>query len=464
LRGELAPANGEQDIRSEDPVKGLPHKLELLTDLYELTMAASYFENGMADPATFSLFVRKYPPNRSYLVAAGLEDFLDYAANFQFSENDLAYLEATGLFSNSFLDYLKKLHFTGSIYALGEGEIFFKDEPILEVTAPIIEAQIVETFAINAINFQSVIATKAARCVHAAAGRQLVDFSLRRTHGIDAGLKVARSSYIAGFVATSNVLAGKLYAIPISGTMAHSYVSSFGSELEAFRSFSRSFPEKTILLIDTYDTIAGARNAAIVGQEMARKGRHLVGVRLDSGDIASLSKQVRDILDDASLTDVKIFASSSFDEYKIAQTLQDDSRVNAFGVGTRMGVSSDAPYFDMAYKLVEYRDRPIIKLSTGKVNLAGKKQVFRRTDAQGRFSGDVIGTRDDAVEDASPLFEHVMQDGKLLREHPSLEEIRARFRKNFEALDDTYKTLEGAASYPVALSPRLQALQNSLSS
>ncbi len=409
----------------------LPERVELLTDLYELTMAASYFENGMADPATFSLFVRKYPSDRSYFVAAGLEDLLDYAANFRFSESDRAYLDSTGLFSQGFLDYLKTLRFTGTVYALPEGEIFFQDEPILEVTAPIIEAQIVETFAINAINFQSVIATKAARCVHAAAGLRLVDFSLRRTHGIDAGLKVARSSYIAGFVATSNVMAGKLYGIPISGTMAHSYVSSFGDELDAFRAFARSFPDNTVLLIDTYDTIAGAHKAAVVGQEMARAGRKLMGVRLDSGDIASLSKEVRKILDDASLPDVHVFASSSFDEYKIAQTLEEDGNIDAFGVGTRMGVSSDAPYFDMAYKLVQYGERPIMKLSTGKVNLAGEKQVFRRRDPQGRFLEDVIGTRDEATEEASPLLEHVMQDGRLLRKHPVLDEIRERFKENF---------------------------------
>ncbi|MBW2567074.1 MAG: nicotinate phosphoribosyltransferase, partial [Deltaproteobacteria bacterium] len=412
-------------------MKGSPDRVELLTDLYELTMAASYFENGMSDPATFSLFTRKYPSNRSYFVAAGLEDFLDYATNFQFSESDLAYLDDTGLFSNGFIDYLKTLRFTGSIHALAEGEIFFKDEPILEVTAPIIEAQIVETFAINALNFQSVIATKAARCVHAAAGRRLVDFSLRRTHGTDAGLKVARSSYIAGFIATSNVLAGKLYDIPISGTMAHSYISSFRDELEAFRAFARSFPDKTVLLIDTYDTIAGAHKAAIVGQEMAGEGHKLLGVRLDSGDMTQLSQEVRKILDEAGLDNTEIFASSSFDEYKIAKTIKEGASIDAFGVGTRMGVSSDAPYFDMAYKLVRYGDRPIMKLSTGKVNLAGEKQVFRMSDPQGRFLEDVIGTRDETVEDASPLLEHVMQDGRLLRNHPSLEEIRERFRTNF---------------------------------
>jgi nicotinate phosphoribosyltransferase len=438
-------------------------RFELLTDLYELTMAASYFENSMVEPATFSLFIRNYPHGRSYFVAAGLEQFLDYVANFHFSESDLAYLDRTGLFSDNFLEYLKTMRFTGSIYGLAEGEVFFVDEPILEVTAPIIEAQILETFVINTASLQSMIATKAARCVHAARGRRLVDFSLRRSQGIDAGLKVARSTYIAGFVATSNVLAGKLYGIPISGTMAHSYISSFGDEIEAFRAFARSFPKKTILLIDTYDTVAGARKAAIVGQEMAKEGHKLLGVRLDSGDMTLLSQQVRNVLDEAGLRDVEIFASSGFDEYKIATTLKEDARIDAFGVGTKMGVSADAPYFDMAYKLVQYGERPIMKLSTGKVNLAGGKQVFRKTDHQGQFLEDIIGTRNETIEAACPLLEPVMQDGKLLRKHPSLEEIRERFRKNFAALDEKYKTLDGAHLYPVKLSARLTALQETAS-
>ncbi len=438
-------------------------RFELLTDLYELTMAASYFENSMVEPATFSLFIRNYPHGRSYFVAAGLEQVLDYVANFHFSESDLAYLDRTGLFSDDFLEYLKTMRFTGSIYGLAEGEVFFIDEPILEVTAPIIEAQILETFVINTASLQSMIATKAARCVHAARGRRLVDFSLRRSQGIDAGLKVARSTYIAGFVATSNVLAGKLYGIPISGTMAHSYISSFEDEIEAFRAFARSFPQKTILLIDTYDTVAGARKAAIVGQEMAKEGHKLLGVRLDSGDMTLLSQQVRNVLDEAGLRDVEIFASSGFDEYKIARTLKEDARIDAFGVGTKMGVSADAPYFDMAYKLVQYGERPIMKLSTGKVNLAGGKQVFRKTDHQGQFLEDIIGTRDETIEAACPLLEPVMQDGKLLRKHPSLEEIRERFRKNFAALDEKYKTLDGAHLYPVKLSARLSALQETAS-
>jgi nicotinate phosphoribosyltransferase len=434
----------------------LPRRLELLTDLYELTMAASYFENKMADPATFSLFIRKYPPSRAYFVAAGLENVLDYVADFHFSERDLAYLDSTGTFSDDFLHYLKNMRFTGSIRALAEGEIFFRDEPILEVTAPIIEAQVLETFVINTTNLQSMIATKAARCVHAAAGRRLVDFSLRRTQGIDAGLKVARSSYIAGFAATSNVLAGKLYGIPISGTMAHSYISAFGDESGAFRAFARSFPKKTVLLVDTYDTLAGAQKAAVIGQEMARDGGKLLGVRLDSGDMTQLSQQVRKILDEAGLHETEIFASSSFDEYKIARLVNEGAKIDAFGVGTKMGVSADAPYFDIVYKLVQYGDRPIMKRSTGKVNLAGKKQVFRKTDRQGHFIEDIIGTADEAIDAATPLLRPVVQDGKILRAHPTLEEIRKRFRKNLRALDEKYKALERAPSYPVKLSKRLE--------
>jgi len=445
-------------------VKDFPKGVELLTDLYELTMAASYFENKMAEPATFSLFIRKYPPDRAYFVAAGLQDVLDYVAHFHFSETDLAYLDSTGTFSDDFLHHLNNMRFTGTIRALAEGEVFFRDEPILEVTAPIIEAQILETLIINTINLQSMIATKAARCVHAASGRGLIDFSLRRTHGLDAGLKVARSSYIAGFDATSNVLAGKLYGIPISGTMAHSYISAFGDEGTAFRAFARSFPQKTVLLIDTYDTLAGAKKAALIGQEMAKGGGKLLGVRLDSGDMTPLSQEVRRILDDAGLKETRIFASSSFDEYKIARLIREGGRIDAFGVGTKMGVSADAPYFDIVYKLVQYGDRPIMKRSTGKVNLAGRKQVFRRTDGQGRFVEDVIGIQDETLEGATPLLMPVLEAGKVLKAHPTLEEIRQYFNTRFQALDEAYKALEGAPSYPVELSPRLRAIQKTAES
>ncbi|MBW2107522.1 MAG: nicotinate phosphoribosyltransferase [Deltaproteobacteria bacterium] len=441
----------------------LAEESALATDLYELTMAASYFENHMAEtPATFSLYVRNYPPGRGYLVAAGLEDVLETITHFHFSEADLSYLEATGTFSNAFLEYLHQLRFTGDIRALPEGELFFPDEPILEITAPIIEAQVLETVIINVVNLQSMIATKAARCVYAAGGRRVVDFSLRRTQGIEAGMKVARSSYMAGFSATSNVLAGRIYGIPTTGTMAHSYVSSFGDEIAAFRAFARSFPDNTVLLIDTYDTVEGAHKAATVGREMAKEGKRLVGVRLDSGNMVELSRQVRRILDDAGLTETRIFASSSFDEYKIADTLGQGARIDAFGVGTKMGVCADAPYLDMVYKLVEYAGRPIMKLSAKKANLPGKKQVFRRTGPRGLFAEDVIGTTDDTIGDAQALLDPVVRSGRLLRPHPALEEIRIRFRRRFSLLDDRFKDLRAAETYPVRISDRLRGLQEKI--
>ncbi len=431
----------------------------LLTDLYELTMAASYFAEGMHDEATFSLFIRKYPPDRSYFVAAGLADVLEYLATLRFSEDDLAYLETTRLFKQDFLEYLKTVRFTGEVWALPEGSLFFKDEPILEVTAPIIEAQLVETFIINAINLQTLIATKAARSTVAAQGRRLVDFSLRRTQGSDAGLKVARASYLAGFVGTSNVLAGKLYGLPIFGTMAHSYITSFASEIEAFRAFARAFPQNTVLLIDTYDTIAGAKKAIQVGQEMAARGHRLRGVRLDSGDMAALSIDVRRLLDEAGLTDVTIFASGGFDEAKIARTLAAGGKIDAFGVGTKMGVSADAPYFDCAYKLVRYGGRPVMKLSTGKVTYVDKKQIWRRYDDQGRMAGDTISLRDEVLPGTVPLLTQVMAQGRLCSPRPSLQASREYFLQEFAKLPIKYKSLTNPATYPVQISPALAALQ-----
>lgn len=274
----------------------LGERFALLTDLYQLTMAACYFEQGMHDEATFSLFIRKYPANRGYFVAAGLEEALRYLETFRFTDDDLAYLKSTGLFRANFLDYLKGVRFTGDVFALPEGSIFFKDEPVLEVSGPILEAQLVETFIINAVSLQTLIATKASRSTYAAQGRPLIDFSLRRTQGTDAGLKVARASYLAGFIGTSNVLGGKIYGLPIFGTMAHSYITSFTQEIEAFRIFSRVFPQTATLLIDTYDNIHGLKNAIKVAREMAARGDRLRFVRLDSGDIAAISKEVRRLL------------------------------------------------------------------------------------------------------------------------------------------------------------------------
>jgi nicotinate phosphoribosyltransferase len=435
-----------------------PEELSLLTDLYELTMAQSYFQKGMFSPATFSLFVRKYPPNRAYFVSAGLEDVLHYLEDFRITQDSIDYLRSTGIFSRDFLDFLATLRFTGEVWAIPEGRLFFCDEPVLEVTAPIIEAQVVETFIINQINLQSLIATKAARCVWAARGRRVVDFSLRRTQGIDAGMKVARASYIAGCQATSNVLAGKAYGIPVAGTMAHSYVSSFEHEVDAFRAFAESFPERSIFLIDTYDTIAGAQKAVAVAKEMEARGHRLLGVRLDSGDLVHLSREVRRILDEAGLEYVQIVASGGLDEYEVEELLAAGAPIDSFGIGTKMGVSGDAPWLDMAYKLVRYEDRPVLKLSTGKVSLPDQKQVFRLLDQDGMFLRDVVGLRDERLEGAEPLLEKVMEKGRLLGPLPGLERARARFQEDFRRLPERFKALLDPPTYEVTLSPRLKAL------
>ncbi len=437
----------------------LGERFALLTDLYQLTMAACYFDQGMDEEATFSLFIRKYPENRGYFVAAGLEEALNYLATLKFTEEDLAYLESTNLFNKRFLDFLKGLRFTGEVYAMPEGSIFFKDEPLLEVSAPIIEAQLVETFILNAVSLQTLIATKASRSIHAAQGRPVVDFSLRRTHGTDAGLKVARASYLVGFTGTSNVLAGKLYDIPIFGTMAHSYITSFKEEIESFRVFAKNFPQITTLLIDTYDNFIGAKKAAQVAREMEARGERMRSVRLDSGDIAAISKKVRQILADEGVEYAKILASGGFDEYKIAKVLAAGGEVDHLAVGTKMGVSADAPYFDIAYKLVKYAGRPVMKLSTGKVTLVDKKQVFRFYDEQGRMARDTIALRDEEVAGGRPLLEKIMEGGRLAKPLPTLKESREYFQKQFALLPPDYKAIENPAVYPVDWSPGLKDLQ-----
>jgi nicotinate phosphoribosyltransferase len=434
-----------------------------MTDLYELTMAASYFEQEMFAPATFSLFVREYPPNRSYLVCAGLDRVLDYLEAFRFRSDDLEYLRQTTLFPDKFLAFLESMSFTGEVRAIPEGRIIFCDEPLIEITAPVMEAQLVETFVINAINLSTLIATKASRCLHAAGSRRLVDFSLRRTHGMDAGLMVARASYIGGFIGTSNVQAGKIYGLPIYGTMAHSYVESFDQEIDSFRAFAKSFPDNTVLLIDTYDTLAGAQKAVIVAREMAKTGKTLRAVRLDSGDMVQLSQQVRQILDQAGFPGVRIFASGGFDEFKIQEILAVGAKIDAFGVGTKMGVSADAPYLNMAYKMVEYNNRSVMKLSSGKVSLAGPKQVFRQRDEQGTFKRDFIGLQEEIVADAEPLLIRVMQGGKRLLESEPLVDIQQRFLKEFVQLPESYKNLKGISDYPVTITLSLQTLQDQVS-
>jgi len=430
----------------------------LFTDLYELTMAAVYFEREMFAPATFSFFVRRYPKNWRFFVAVGIEEILSFLEEFRFLEEDLAYLESLGLFKRDFLDYLAKLRFSGEVWALREGEIFFEGEPVLEVTAPIIEAQLIETFVINALNFGTLVATKAARCVLAARGKVVVDFAARRTHGIDASLKVAKASFLAGFLATSNTYAGKFFEIPVTGTMAHSFIESFPKEIDAFRAFAQTFPENTVLLLDTYDTLAAVKKAVLIAKELERQGVRLRGVRLDSGDLLSLSQQVRRILDEAGLSYVKIFVSGGLDEYRISELLAQGAPIDAFGVGTKVGVSADAPYLDAAYKLVAYNGRPVTKLSTGKKTLAGPKQVFRF--GKDLFEKDLIGLREEEIEGASPLLQCHMKEGKRLLPPRSLQEIRKDIARGLASLPPWLREVYPAHQfYPVELTPALQRLQ-----
>ncbi len=397
----------------------------LLTDLYELTMSQVYLEREMLAPATFSLFVRKLPRQRSFLLSAGLWPLLEALQELRFSEEDLAYLESLKLFKPAFLDYLRNFRFSGEVWALPEGTVFFENEPVVEITAPLPEAQIVETLAINLINIETAIATKAALCVLAACGRPCVDFGARRTQGLEASLHAARASYLAGFSATSNVLAGKLFGLPVTGTMAHSFIESFEREEEAFLAFAENFPENTVFLIDTYDTLGGARRAVEIARRLAERGIKVRGVRLDSGDVIELSREVRRILDEAGLPEIRIFVSGGLDERKIAEIVSSGAPVDAFGVGTKMGVSADAPYLDLAYKLVEYDGRPRMKLSEGKITYPGRKQVFRRYTGTGLFYEDHLGLREENLP-GEPLLKCFMREGELLESPPPLSAIRER--------------------------------------
>ena len=430
----------------------------LLTDLYELTMAAAYFDRQMHESASFSLFVR-HNKRRGYYVAAGLAPVLDFLASFRFASDDIDYLKETNLFKAPFLDYLTGLRFGGDVWAIPEGSLFFPNEPILEITAPLIEAQILETVLINIMGLHTLIATKAARCVDAAQGRMLIDFGLRRTQGMSAGMAAARSTYLAGFDATSNVLAGKQYGIPISGTMAHSFIQSFETELDAFLSYARSFPERCVLLIDTFDTIKGAHTAVRAAKQMRNSGDRLVGVRLDSGDLVALSKEVREIFDSAGLKDVKIFTSGGLDEHGVAEAVAQGAAIDAFGVGTKIGVSADVPYLDMVYKMVQYADRPVCKLSPGKITLAGRKQIYRCQDDKGCYTYDTIGLRGERFPDAQALLDQVMQQGRRLEPGPDLKRIKNHFEIELKRLPTKYRALSDPACYPVKVSPKLQKIQ-----
>ena len=432
----------------------------LFTDLYELTMAQAYVDAGMEGSATFSLFFRSYPPDRAYFVAAGLEDALSYLETFNFTSQDLEYLSGLGLFRESFVQSLAELRFTGSVRALPEGTIFFADEPLLEVRAPIVEAQVFETYLLNQTNLQSILATKASRVVHAAKGRTLVDFGARRAHGTDAADKLARASFLVGFAGTSNVQAGARYGVPVYGTMAHSFVMTFQREIDAFRAYAESFPSGTTLLVDTYDTMQGIRNAIAMAQEMQRRGHRLGAVRLDSGDLAEPAKHARLLLNEAGLQEVTIFASGGLDEFDLESLLEAGAPIDGFGVGTKLAVSADAPWTDCAYKLVDYESEPVSKLSAGKRTLPGAKQVYRFFDRDARPVRDLIALEQEPPpSNGTALLEEVMRDGRRLHPPPALTQLREGFAQQFSRLPDEVKALRRPARYPAHLSNALKELE-----
>jgi nicotinate phosphoribosyltransferase len=429
-------------------------ELGLFTDLYELTMLQAYLVEHMTDTAVFTLFVRRLPEQRNFLLACGLESVLTYLEQLQFTDDDVAYLRSLKIFSDDFMTWVREFRFTGDVYAVPEGTPVFANEPILEIVAPIAQAQLVETFVMNQIHVQTVLASKGARVAAAARGRKVVDFGARRTHGVDAALKAARAFYIAGIDATSNVLAGKLYGIPVAGTMAHSYVQAHVDERDAFRAFVRTFP-RTILLVDTYDTLAGVRRVIELVKDAADKFE-VSAVRLDSGDLGALARETRGMLDAAGLQEIGIFASSGLDEREIAALLDAGAPIDGFGVGTGMGVSDDAPVLDIAYKLAEYGGEGRTKLSRNKPILPGRKQVFRQ-EKDGTTIGDVIGRADEQLEGRA-LLRMVMRGGRQTREAiEDLQSIRRRAAAEIAKLPALVTSLERAARpYRVSISVALE--------
>ncbi|MFH1174418.1 MAG: nicotinate phosphoribosyltransferase [archaeon] len=434
----------------------------LLTDLYQLTMNAAYFDNGMADDiATFDLFIRKLPKDWGYFIANGIEDAIDYATNTHFSDEDIDYLREQGIFKEDYLQSLKTFTFEGSIAAVKEGTVVFPNEPILRITAKRSQAQFLETALLNIINFQTMIASKTSRIVEAAAPAGVVDYGLRRAQEEDAGMKGARAAYIAGAKATSNVKAGKKYNIPISGTHAHSFIMSFPTELDAFRAYVKTFPEQATLLIDTYDTLQGARHAAIVGNELARQGHTLGAVRLDSGDLATLAKDVRKILDAEGLPYVKIVASNDLNEYKIAELKMAGAPIDGYGVGTELITAKPTAALPGVYKLAEDSDGPKIKLSEDKITLPGKKQVHRITGVDGKYITDIITLETEHVQNAQPLLEEVVREGKRVTARRELNDIRAYAFSEVAKLPDELKRTV-VNTYVVQHSKKLTALVQQL--
>jgi nicotinate phosphoribosyltransferase len=446
-----------------------PAEIALLTDLYELTVSAAFFDHGMNDQAAFELVLRRLPPGRGYMVAAGIDRLAELLEDYRFSDAALTHLESLALFKPAFLDYLAKFRFSGSMRALPEGTIFFGGEPIVEIAAPLIEAQLIETIALNQVGFASIAATKAARCVGVAGGRRLIDFGARRAQGADATLITARASYVAGFHGTANVLAGARYGIPVFGTMSHSFIMAHDSERAAFNDFVESFPKLSTLLVDTYQTLRGVTNAAAVGAKMREAGLKVQAIRLDSGDLPDLSRRARRILDQAGLNDVAIFASGNLDEYKINDLVESGAPIDAFGVGTALAVSDDAPSGDFTYKLVEYNGVARLKTSAAKISAPGRKQIFRGINANGAPLGDLLGLLDEGVDTVTrefripaakvtPMLEPIVLRGRRVAQLTDLGAARERIAAGLAAMDPRLKSLRRPAEYPVRNTAALGAM------
>jgi len=429
----------------------------LLTDLYQLTMMETYLQTGMDKTAVFEFYVRKLPGNRGFLIAAGLNSALAFLENLQFSPAEIDYLAQTGRFSGKLLDYLSSCRFCGDVYALPEGTVCFANEPLIRIVAPLPVAQLVETRLMNFLHFETTIASKAARCVLAAGGKRLVDFGLRRTHGAEAGTLAARATYISGFAGTATVIAEKLYGIPIFGTMAHSYIEAFGNEEEAFVAFGRANPNNVTFLIDTYDTLKGARAAVNAARRLSKEGVQTSAVRLDSGDFLALSKEVRSILDQNGLPEIRILVSGNVDEIMIRKLLAAGAPIDAFGVGTKLDTSEDAPYMECAYKLMEYDGKPRLKKSSGKATLPGRKQVLR-SYKEGIMIRDTI-TEDGDMQEGTSLIEKVMDQGRRLQPPHDLKKIAAYTKSQLESLPEYLRQLSTTPSYPVEIAPSLIRLR-----
>jgi nicotinate phosphoribosyltransferase len=416
----------------------------------------------MEETAVFEFFVRKLPESRNFLMAAGLDQALDYLEDLRFTEDELEWLRSTGQFHREFIEYLQQLRFTGDVHALPEGTLFFPYEPILRVTAPLPQAQLVESRLINLLQFQTLIASKAARTVLVAPGKLLVDFGMRRAHGAEAGLLAARAAYLAGFSGTATVLAGQAFGVPIYGTMAHSFVQAHDDEVEAFEHFALSNSNNVVLLIDTYDTEAAAEKSIALAARLKQEGITIKGVRLDSGDLAEHARRVRQILDEGGLNDVTIFASGNLDEFRVRNLLSSGAPIDGFGIGSRLDVSADAPYLDCAYKLQEYAGRPRRKKSEAKATWPGRKQVYRQYDQDGHLSRDVV-TLETEQREGEPLLQLVMQNGqRLTTTAASLDDARARAATELQRLSPALRSLDQKSEYSVEISTSLRELAASL--